>query len=208
MVVDENRRSYTNRWRNFEQAFITSVAFRIADTTPMRFAPAAKTSSSVRKFMPPMANHGMVTFAAAHGHIPASPVLPSVSCPSHRPARWRCNPVRPASARFACSGECVERPIWSWIWRLGSGRRACVRRRRNPPAQVAEFRAGLSRDIQMVVDDQADICPPSNGQNGLRHPGITSGVTFWRGAGSNPRRRRKAVAQKLPARGHGSRPCQ
>src|SRR5664280_1554928 len=37
-------------------------------------------------------------------------------------------------------------------------------------AQVAKFRAGLSRDIQMVVDDQADFCPPSNGQNGLRHP--------------------------------------
>ena len=37
-------------------------------------------------------------------------------------------------------------------------------------AQVAKFRASLSRNVQMVVDGQADFCPPSNGQNGLRHP--------------------------------------
>jgi hypothetical protein len=39
--------------------------FKIADMTHMRLAPAAKTSSSVRKLMPPMANHGMFTLAAA-----------------------------------------------------------------------------------------------------------------------------------------------
>ena len=34
---------------------------------------------------------------------------------------------------------------------------------------MAKFRASLSRDVQMVVDDQADVCAPGDGQNRLRH---------------------------------------
>src|ERR1039458_7490932 len=62
-------RSYPNLRLNSKHAFATSGAFRIADTTQTRFAPAAKTSSSVCKLMPPMANHGRFTplcGAAAH----------------------------------------------------------------------------------------------------------------------------------------------
>src|ERR1039457_3057388 len=61
LQTGEPPKRYINRCRNSEHALITSVAFRIADTTQMRFAPAAKTSSSLRKLMPPMANHGMFT---------------------------------------------------------------------------------------------------------------------------------------------------
>ena len=50
---------YSRRSRSSRQAFAMSGAFRMAETTQMRFAPAAKTSSRVSKLIPPMANHGM-----------------------------------------------------------------------------------------------------------------------------------------------------
>ena len=61
----ELSKRYTNRCRNSEQALATLVAFKIADTTQIRVAPAASTSSSVCKLIPPMANQGMFTFATA-----------------------------------------------------------------------------------------------------------------------------------------------
>ncbi len=53
------------RQANSRQAAATSGAFRMADTTQMRCAPAARTSSRFVRLMPPMANHGMLTCAAA-----------------------------------------------------------------------------------------------------------------------------------------------
>ena len=44
----------------------TSVALRMAETTQILFAPVPKTSSMFFKWIPPMANHGTATFAAAH----------------------------------------------------------------------------------------------------------------------------------------------
>jgi hypothetical protein len=37
-------------------------------------------------------------------------------------------------------------------------------------AQVAKFRAGFARNVQMVVDDQPDVRAPRDGQNRLGHP--------------------------------------
>ena len=47
------------------QAPATSGALRMAETTQTRFAPAASTSPRFSRWMPPMANHGMVTLVAA-----------------------------------------------------------------------------------------------------------------------------------------------
>ena len=55
----------SKRLRNSAHAFVTSGALRMAETTQMRFAPAARTASIVCKFTPPMANHGTVACAAA-----------------------------------------------------------------------------------------------------------------------------------------------
>ena len=61
-------------------------------------------------------------------------------------------------------------------------------------AQVAKFRAGFSRDVQMVVDDQADFCPASDGQNRLRHPADFVGRGFF---GAELDQIRAAVAKLL-----------
>ena len=54
-----------NRALNLRQTAARSSSFKMADTTQMRCAPAARTSSRFAKVMPPMGNHGMRTFAAA-----------------------------------------------------------------------------------------------------------------------------------------------
>ena len=59
------RKHQASRCRNSAHAFATSGALRMADTTQILFAPAANTASRVCKLIPPMANHGMLTFAAA-----------------------------------------------------------------------------------------------------------------------------------------------
>src|SRR5579872_2039510 len=51
--------------RNSRQACAMSGAFKMADTTQIPCAPAANTSPRFSRLMPPMANQGMVTFAAA-----------------------------------------------------------------------------------------------------------------------------------------------
>ena len=47
------------------QAVAMSGAFELAETTQIRRAPAARTSSMLARLMPPMANQGMETFVAA-----------------------------------------------------------------------------------------------------------------------------------------------
>ena len=54
-----------NRCRNFAQAPATSGELRMADTTQMRVAPAARTESRFWSVMPPIANQGMEMFDAA-----------------------------------------------------------------------------------------------------------------------------------------------
>jgi hypothetical protein len=51
--------------RNSAQAWAMFGALRMAETTQMRFVPAARTSSMFPRWMPPMANQGMFTFADA-----------------------------------------------------------------------------------------------------------------------------------------------
>ncbi len=36
-------------------------------------------------------------------------------------------------------------------------------------AQMAKFRAGVARDVQMVVDNQSDVCAARDGQNLFNH---------------------------------------
>src|SRR3954447_9702966 len=55
----------SKRTRKLRQAPATSSAFRMADTTQMRRAPAANTSFVFTKLIPPIANQGMLTLAAA-----------------------------------------------------------------------------------------------------------------------------------------------
>ena len=55
--------------RNFAQVLAISFALRMAETTQMRCAPAARTSPRFSRLMPPIANHGTVTFAAAQRTI-------------------------------------------------------------------------------------------------------------------------------------------
>src|SRR5687767_481349 len=50
---------------NLRQASAMSDAFRIAETTQTRVAPASRTASRVWRLIPPMANHGISTIAAA-----------------------------------------------------------------------------------------------------------------------------------------------
>src|SRR5262245_54671400 len=55
----------TNFSRNLRQAAATSSWFRMAETTQMRRAPAASTSSRLAIVIPPIANQGMSRLAAA-----------------------------------------------------------------------------------------------------------------------------------------------
>lgn len=55
-----------SRWRNSRQAAATSGAFRMADTTQMRVAPAASTESKLPRWRPPIANQGTARWSAAH----------------------------------------------------------------------------------------------------------------------------------------------
>jgi len=59
-IAAQSRRSLKRR-----QASVRSGASRIADTTQMRRAPAALTASRFARLIPPIANHGIVTLAAA-----------------------------------------------------------------------------------------------------------------------------------------------
>ena len=54
------------RFRNSRQAAAMSCAFNMALTTQMDRAPAVTTASTVPKWMPPIANHGIETFLEAH----------------------------------------------------------------------------------------------------------------------------------------------
>src|ERR1035437_9136927 len=54
-----------SRSLNRRQAVAKASSFRMADTTQMRWAPAASTSSRLLKLIPPIANHGIRMFAAA-----------------------------------------------------------------------------------------------------------------------------------------------
>src|SRR5688572_26802979 len=54
----------SRRW-NSRHAAATPDASRMALTTQTRVAPASSTESSVFNVMPPIANHGRLTFAAA-----------------------------------------------------------------------------------------------------------------------------------------------
>ncbi len=65
LVYRKAAKFYSSLRRNSAHAFVTSGVLRMADTTQIRFAPAAKTSFRFFKLMPPIANHGTVTFAAA-----------------------------------------------------------------------------------------------------------------------------------------------
>src|SRR4051812_41395400 len=56
---------FSNSRRKSAQAFATSGAFKIADTTQILVAPAAITSLMFCKLIPPMANHGTFTLSAA-----------------------------------------------------------------------------------------------------------------------------------------------
>src|SRR4051794_34491932 len=60
-----NEQDHANRSLNFLHSAAILSVFRMAETTQMRRAPAARTSSSVWRLMPPMANHGAITFCAA-----------------------------------------------------------------------------------------------------------------------------------------------
>lgn len=51
---------------NLRQVAAMSSELRMAETTQTRCAPAARTSAMLLKFMPPIANQGIITFAAAH----------------------------------------------------------------------------------------------------------------------------------------------
>src|SRR5258708_4339774 len=50
---------------NFRHSAAMSSAFRIAETTQTRRAPARSTASKLPKLIPPIANQGISTFAAA-----------------------------------------------------------------------------------------------------------------------------------------------
>src|SRR5205807_6171655 len=53
------------RFLYFLHSAAMSSEFRMAETTQIRVAPAASTSSRVRRFIPPMANQGIFTLSAA-----------------------------------------------------------------------------------------------------------------------------------------------
>lgn len=63
--MEQKRCECQSFFRNSAHAFAASGAFRMAETTQIRFAPAASTASRVWRLMPPMANHGTVACAAA-----------------------------------------------------------------------------------------------------------------------------------------------
>src|ERR1051326_453876 len=63
---DENHRLfYLRRFLNLRQASATSWEFSMAETTQIRCAPAARTSLTFSRLIPPIANQGIFTFAAA-----------------------------------------------------------------------------------------------------------------------------------------------
>ena len=54
-----------SRFLNLRHVETISSELRMAETTQMRFAPAVRMSRMLSKLMPPIANQGTVTFAAA-----------------------------------------------------------------------------------------------------------------------------------------------
>src|SRR5690349_20089361 len=62
---EKKRLQPPNAFLNPLQADSTSGALRIAETTQMRRAPAASTSWTLPRWIPPMANQGLDTCAAA-----------------------------------------------------------------------------------------------------------------------------------------------
>jgi hypothetical protein len=108
--------------RNSRQACAMSGAFRMADTTQIRCAPAANTSSRLCRLMPPLANHGMVTFAAAPRTYSNVTGFAVGLVPVAKTGQWRCNqapPPRrvPLVPEHGCSGQFQ---VEGWETRFGS----------------------------------------------------------------------------------------
>ena len=200
---------------NLRQAAARSSAHRMADTTQMRCAPAASTSSRLSRVIPPMANQGTADIRRRPPHIferdgfgggfgagrinRTDPQI--IRARGHRPpglfGRGAAQP-NPDLRRQWLSPPCPR--ITGFHSRSELGDLGVARAEEIILAQMAELRAQFLRQGRVIVDHQRDAGPLRYWQNRLSQAADLVERRFaWRAVESSPPRHHKAAARSLQA---------